>query len=114
MIEHIAPAPSVTFAAPNEQFSTAYTMESVTTGVNLDTADLIPSRAITPVESSAPQVVGSFLLWTSLPHPSKSVCNAGEQVKHVRVPQIQEQSAEVVDQVLEDVANEVQTSRRRL
>ena len=56
VMECVEPAPSVTYVTPSERFSPFYTMEAVT-----DTTDLVnPLCAITAVEDSAPQVVGSF------------------------------------------------------
>ena len=51
VIEHIAPAPSVTHVTPSEQFSPAYNMTAVATGVSLDTTCLMnPQCAITTLE----------------------------------------------------------------
>ena len=51
VIEHIAPAPSVTHVTPREQFSPAYNMTAVATGVSLDTTCLMnPQCAITTLE----------------------------------------------------------------
>ena len=58
VIEYIAPAPAVTCAASSQQSPPAYTMTTVTTGVNLDITCLMnPQFSITAVEASAPQVV---------------------------------------------------------
>ena len=51
VIEHIAPVPSVTHVTPSEQFSPAYNMTAVATGVSLDTTCLMdPQCAITSLE----------------------------------------------------------------
>ena len=49
VVEYIAPAPSVT---SSEQFSPAYTMEAVATGVSSDTTGLVnPQCSFTAVEA---------------------------------------------------------------
>ena len=61
VIEYIAPAPAMTFAVPSQQVPPAYTMTTVTPDVNFDIPGLVnPQFSITPVEASAPQVVGSL------------------------------------------------------
>ena len=61
VMEYIAPAPAVTYAAPSQQLPPAYTMTTVTTGVNLDITGLVkPQFSISAVEASAPQVVASL------------------------------------------------------
>ena len=60
VIGYIARAPAATCSAPSQQFPPAYTMAAVTTGVNLDTTDLVnPQCSVTAVEDSAPQAIDS-------------------------------------------------------
>ena len=60
VIEYIARAPAASCSAPSQQFPPAYTMAAVTTGVNLDTTDLVnPQCSVTAVEDSAPQAIHS-------------------------------------------------------
>ena len=80
VIGYIAPAPTVTNSTPSQQFL-AYTM-AATTGVNLDTTSL---EQIVAEQERVKQ-------------------HTAEQIVHVPLPQIQEQSMEGVRVILQELS----------
>ena len=107
--EFIASPPAVTFSTPSQQFP-VYAVAAVTTGASLDTTSFVHSPCpITDVEASASNVVGSLLPlgeFTAPVHQAQFVAeqervqqHTAEQIMHVPVHQIQEQSMEGVQVV---------------
>ena len=58
VIECIAPGPAVTFSTPSQLLPPAYIMESVTTGVSLDTTGLVNLHCL--ITAAAPHIDGSL------------------------------------------------------